>query len=340
MPLFSTAHGDSRHHYNNDVPRGNMTDTFSPTTTTPVYHNNDFDTSSSSPSFTPGSSYTDVRRTNRTSTGNETNVDHDMPGFGPSDRVTMVLLLLGFVVLLTVSLVFSFKSYNSSRVVPNDQLEQQQQERRDKKDDKSRPTIEQARRALVQFFEQNENQMVVVFKEGDCTCNDEAGDDGAGAGAGGGSSRNDHEHRDIENDISISTRSQNDDGEDGIDKNDTPPTIRRPELTVLRRKLSSSADYGIDEQLDVSDCCTICLEPYVAGESIVWSMNSECHHVYHKDCVVDYFAYKMNKGHPCLCPTCRRTYCSVTINSKDPNVDNTEATDYDIEQPRQQQAEQ
>ena len=333
MPLSSTTHGDN-HHYSNDVHHDNVTNTFSPTTTAPVQQNNSIDTSPWLPSLSPWSSYTDVRRTNRTYSGNETSVDHDISGFGPSDRVTMIMLLLGFVVLLTVSLVFSFKSYNSSRVAPNAQLQQQRQERRDEKDDESRPTIEQARRALVQFFEKNENQMVVVFKEGDCACHDDARTDGAGGGGGGG--RNDDEIRDIENDtISVSKRLENDDVEGGIDKNNNRPTTRWPELTVLRRKLSSSTDYGVDEQLDVSDCCTICLEPYIAGESIVWSLNDECHHVYHKDCVVDYFAYKINKGHPCLCPTCRRKYCSVTC--IDPNVENTETTGYDIEQPQQQQ---
>eukprot|EP00529_Nitzschia_sp_RCC80_P029957 CAMPEP_0113455578 /NCGR_PEP_ID=MMETSP0014_2-20120614/8447_1 /TAXON_ID=2857 /ORGANISM="Nitzschia sp." /LENGTH=321 /DNA_ID=CAMNT_0000347011 /DNA_START=401 /DNA_END=1366 /DNA_ORIENTATION=+ /assembly_acc=CAM_ASM_000159 len=321
MPLSST-HGDS-HYYSND-DNNNVTDTFSPTT--PVQHNG-FGASSSLSPLSPASSYSDVRRTNRTKfSGNETNEGHNISEFGPSDRVSMILLLLGFLILLTLSLFFAVKSYNSPRVAPNAQAQQQgQQERPDKKDE-NRPTIEKARRALVQFFEKNENQMVVVLK-GDCTYNNDGG---------AGSSRSDDEPRDIENHISESI-SKHDNVEGGIDENDNIPTTQRPELNVLRRKLSSSTD-GVDEQLDVPDCCTICLEPYIVGESIVWSLNEECHHVYHKDCVIDYFAYKMNKGHPCLCPTCRRKYCSVEV--KDPDVENTETIDYDIEQPQQQQVEQ
>jgi len=322
MPLSST-HGDS-HYYSNDVNNNNVTDTFSPTT--PVQHNG-FGASSSLSPLSPASSYSDVRRTNRTKfSGNETNEGHNISEFGPSDRVSMILLLLGFLILLTLSLFFAVKSYKSPRVSPNAQSQQQeQQERRDKKDE-NRPTIEHARRALVQFFEKNENQMVVVLK-GDCTYNNDGG---------AGSSRSDDEPRDIENHISESI-SKHDNVEGGIDENDNIPTTQRPELNVLRRKLSSSTD-GVGEQLDVPDCCTICLEPYIVGESIVWSLNDECHHVYHKDCIIDYFAYKMNKGHPCLCPTCRRKYCSVEV--KDPDVENTETIDYDIEQPQQQQVEQ
>jgi hypothetical protein len=60
--------------------------------------------------------------------------------------------------------------------------------------------------------------------------------------------------------------------------------------------------------------CAICLDNYQEGETIVWSQDSECSHVYHKECFVDYLARRRN---PALednpCPTCRRNFCKVIV---------------------------
>jgi hypothetical protein len=48
--------------------------------------------------------------------------------------------------------------------------------------------------------------------------------------------------------------------------------------------------------------CTICLEEYQVGEDIAWSRNPSCHHVYHKNCVLE-----LLEDHD-ECPTCRQSY--------------------------------
>jgi hypothetical protein len=48
--------------------------------------------------------------------------------------------------------------------------------------------------------------------------------------------------------------------------------------------------------------CAICLEDYKVGEDIGWSRNPLCHHVFHKDCILESLkAYNS-------CPICRNSY--------------------------------
>ena len=68
------------------------------------------------------------------------------------------------------------------------------------------------------------------------------------------------------------------------------------------------------KQFVTSGLCAICLDPYQQGETIVWSQDRECPHVYHKECFLDYLSNKKNtdlKDNPC--PTCRRNFCSVCL---------------------------
>jgi hypothetical protein len=48
--------------------------------------------------------------------------------------------------------------------------------------------------------------------------------------------------------------------------------------------------------------CAICLEDYKVGEDIGWSRNPLCHHVFHKDCILESL-----KAHN-SCPVCRNSY--------------------------------
>jgi hypothetical protein len=48
--------------------------------------------------------------------------------------------------------------------------------------------------------------------------------------------------------------------------------------------------------------CPICIEEYKVGDQIGWSRNTECHHAFHLDCILDWLMDNDD------CPMCRRDY--------------------------------
>jgi hypothetical protein len=48
--------------------------------------------------------------------------------------------------------------------------------------------------------------------------------------------------------------------------------------------------------------CNICLGEYEVGEEIAWSKNDECHHAFHKECLLEWLCRNDT------CPICRNTY--------------------------------
>jgi Ring finger domain len=66
---------------------------------------------------------------------------------------------------------------------------------------------------------------------------------------------------------------------------------------------------GNDKLCYTNTLCAICLDHYQEGETIVWSNDMDCSHVYHKECFVDYLSRRRNpnqEDNPC--PTCRRNF--------------------------------
>ena len=62
-----------------------------------------------------------------------------------------------------------------------------------------------------------------------------------------------------------------------------------PYLTIRLSKIEKS-------------CCDICMMDYELGDVVSQSNNSNCDHIFHKDCILDW----MQKKHSCPC--CRRNY--------------------------------
>lgn len=73
-----------------------------------------------------------------------------------------------------------------------------------------------------------------------------------------------------------------------------------------QKTLSTSNSDGTTE-LSVSNLCAICLEEYREGETIVWSLNENCKHAFHRDCMTCYLVQvKTEDTHPCPC--CRQNF--------------------------------
>lgn len=71
------------------------------------------------------------------------------------------------------------------------------------------------------------------------------------------------------------------------------PCIRADENSILNDDESTSQSELV---------CSICLEEYNVGDKIAWSKNDECHHAFHKDCIIEWLVNHQN------CPICRKRY--------------------------------
>ncbi|KAL9182307.1 hypothetical protein ACHAXT_012959 [Thalassiosira profunda] len=73
---------------------------------------------------------------------------------------------------------------------------------------------------------------------------------------------------------------------------------------------------GEQIQRIVPNTCAICLVQYKPGCRVTWSPNSQCTHVFHRECIAQWL---MKKEEP-LCPCCRREFVPKSV-LKDEDVD-------------------
>jgi len=99
-----------------------------------------------------------------------------------------------------------------------------------------------------------------------------------------------------------------DDGDDDDDENSVYLSLdKRNEQddhdNVIERCESkdSVSDYNIRGE------CVICFENFKECDVIVQSEIEYCRHVYHKECIVSYFAANLDDP---SCPTCRKRFCT------------------------------
>ncbi|GKY97716.1 hypothetical protein MPSEU_000729800 [Mayamaea pseudoterrestris] len=59
----------------------------------------------------------------------------------------------------------------------------------------------------------------------------------------------------------------------------------------------------------VDEGCAVCLHPYHVNDSVSWSSNSTCVHVFHERCIIEWLSRKNNKKF--ACPCCRQCFVSL-----------------------------
>lgn len=64
------------------------------------------------------------------------------------------------------------------------------------------------------------------------------------------------------------------------------------------------------KQRQVPNCCAICLCDYQVGEKVVWSTTEHCPHVFHSECIIDWFKTQENSTD---CPVCRQEFTDLKL---------------------------
>mmetsp|Transcript_8154 Transcript_8154/g.11747 ORF Transcript_8154/g.11747 Transcript_8154/m.11747 type:complete len:326 (+) Transcript_8154:189-1166(+) len=63
----------------------------------------------------------------------------------------------------------------------------------------------------------------------------------------------------------------------------------------------------------VENMCPICLTQYVPGDSVVWSINPKCKHIFHETCLSSWLARKRKNPQ---CPCCRQLFLEAYQNEE------------------------
>ena len=66
--------------------------------------------------------------------------------------------------------------------------------------------------------------------------------------------------------------------------------------------------------------CSICLDSYQVGDEIGWSRNPNCHHLFHKKCIIEWLQRQEH------CPLCRHPFYKKTACIKRRQSDSTQST--------------
>ena len=84
-----------------------------------------------------------------------------------------------------------------------------------------------------------------------------------------------------------------------------------------------SSIFHPSHMVPVQGSCAICIENFQVGDLVVWSETKSCPHVFHKSCIVGYFAHNKsgttNKSTNNPCPTCRQKFCTLPCTTDETN---------------------
>ena len=91
----------------------------------------------------------------------------------------------------------------------------------------------------------------------------------------------------------------------------TPPATEDDDRRSRNwKQATSDSDYSLSlHHRIISDSCTICLSPYEIGDTVVWSENPECIHVFHESCMLSWLMKRPNRRRQLKpCPNCRQAF--------------------------------
>lgn len=72
-------------------------------------------------------------------------------------------------------------------------------------------------------------------------------------------------------------------------------------------EMNSNPSNHTENEKSVTNLCTICLEEYEEGDTIVWASNKNCPHAFHRACLTNYLVkVKDETSYPC--PICRQNF--------------------------------
>lgn len=90
--------------------------------------------------------------------------------------------------------------------------------------------------------------------------------------------------------------------------NATDPCTNVEDIFELQNIPVPGSRQGEKEKRQVASSCAICLEQYRPKDSIVWSANADCVHVFHEQCIL---LWLMKRFKP-ACPVCRQNFTKLT----------------------------
>ena len=112
-----------------------------------------------------------------------------------------------------------------------------------------------------------------------------------------------------------------------IKEEDTPNEEGRYSHVLIPPPRTYCAD-DIKESRKAPMFCAVCLSEYEKGETISWSMNEHCTHVFHTDCIIEWFVAQGRKhssmqrfpdnpskekllNYQLDCPCCRQSFVTL-----------------------------
>lgn len=88
----------------------------------------------------------------------------------------------------------------------------------------------------------------------------------------------------------------------------------------LKTNFSSLSSFGYEKETHENEFCSVCLGDFREGDDICSSINDQCTHFFHQECIIEWLLYHNE------CPICRRHYLKPSGDLQKINE-----TSYDLE---------